>query len=51
MVKVAEIIITERRVTEKKKIDVDIRSEDVTINILMEDQKTCRRKRQITTTK
>ena len=31
MVKVQEIVITERRVTEKKKIDVDIISEDVTI--------------------
>jgi stress response protein YsnF len=31
MVKVAEIVITKRRVTEKKKIDIDIRGEDVTI--------------------
>jgi stress response protein YsnF len=31
MVKVAEIIITKRRVTEKKKIDIDIRTEEVTI--------------------
>jgi stress response protein YsnF len=31
MVKVAEIVITKRRVTEKKKIDIDIRREDVTI--------------------
>jgi len=31
MVKVAEIVITKRRVLEKKKIDVDIRGEEVTI--------------------
>jgi stress response protein YsnF len=31
MVKVAEIVITKRRVIEKKKIDVDIRGEEVTI--------------------
>jgi stress response protein YsnF len=31
MVKVGEIVITKRRVTEKKKIDVDIRGEEVTI--------------------
>ena len=31
MVKVAEIIITKRRITGKKKIDIDIRGEEVTI--------------------
>jgi stress response protein YsnF len=31
MVKVSEIVITKRRVTEKKKIDIDIRGEEVTI--------------------
>jgi stress response protein YsnF len=31
MVKVAEIVITKRRVTEKKKIDIDIRGEEVKI--------------------
>jgi stress response protein YsnF len=30
-VKVAEIVITKRRVTEKKKLDIDIRTEEVTI--------------------
>ena len=29
--KVAEIVITKRRVTEKKKLDIDIRTEEVTI--------------------
>jgi stress response protein YsnF len=31
MVKVAEIVITKQRVTEKRKIDIDIRGEEVTI--------------------
>jgi stress response protein YsnF len=31
MVKVAEIVITKRRVTEKKKVDIDIRGEEVKI--------------------
>jgi stress response protein YsnF len=31
MVKVGEIVITKRRVTEKKKIDIDIRGEEVKI--------------------
>jgi stress response protein YsnF len=31
MVKVAEIVITKRRVTEKKKIDIDIGAEEVTL--------------------
>jgi stress response protein YsnF len=31
VVKVAEIVITKRRVTEKKKLDIDIRTEEVTI--------------------
>jgi stress response protein YsnF len=31
MVKVAEIVITKRRVTKKRKIDIDIRGEEVTI--------------------
>lgn len=31
MVKVAEIVITKRRVTEKKKIDIDINTEEVTL--------------------
>ena len=29
--KVAEIVITKRRITEKKKLDIDIRTEEVTI--------------------
>ena len=31
MVKVAEIVITKRRVTKRKKIDIDISSEEVTL--------------------
>ena len=31
MVKVADIVITKRRVTEKKKIDIDVRTEEVTV--------------------
>ena len=31
MVKLAEIVIRKRRVTEKKKVDVDIKKEEVTI--------------------
>jgi stress response protein YsnF len=31
MVKVAEIVLRKRKVTEKKKIDVDIKKEQVTI--------------------
>jgi uncharacterized protein (TIGR02271 family) len=31
MVKVAEVVIRKRRVTEEKKIDIDIRREEVTI--------------------
>jgi len=31
MVKVADIVITKRRVTEKKKIDIDVRREEVTV--------------------
>jgi stress response protein YsnF len=31
MVKVADIVITKRRITEKKKIDIDVRTEEVTV--------------------